>query len=132
MDPVTSNATLMTLAVYSWPFLFSAVVGLIVWIWKERVVERTAYKFETAVNTVRNNFGQTLNSHMEIHEAEKQKIIDRMVSLERTVFGMDGGNGLRSDMKKVKHGIRALLMMRFRGDQDTGEFDIQSLMSELE
>jgi hypothetical protein len=81
---------IVTIAVYTWPFFFSGVIGLIIWIWKERVTERAAQHFEERVNTVR--------SDMEL----------RLARLEHHMFGEDGDNGLRGDMREMMKKLNRL------------------------
>lgn len=126
--PTPTDPVIISLALYTWPFLFAAVTGLIVWIWKERV-------FERGVNIVRANFSQAMQSHRELQEGTTNRLDERIAALERTVDGVEKGNGLRSDMKKVKHGIRALLLMRLEGDaggEGMDAKDVKLLMAELE
>lgn len=81
---------IVTIAVYTWPFFFSAVIGLLVWIWKERVSERAAQKFENVVNTVR-------------HDLEQ-----RVGRIEQHMFGENGDNGLRGDVREMMKKLNQL------------------------
>jgi hypothetical protein len=90
MNQLLGDPVIVTLAVYSWPFFFSAVVGLLIWIWKERVTERAAREFEATVNKVRVD-------------------IERRVGrIEQHMFGEDGDNGLRGDVREMMKKLNRL------------------------
>lgn len=131
--PPTTDSVVTVIAVYSWPFLFSAVVGLIVWIWKERAMERATNDFTGAVNRVRADFAQAMNTHRELSRTDYDKAERRLDRLDAEVFGTDGEKGgLKVEMRRVKHGVRALLLMRLAGDGADVAGDVQEILSELE
>lgn len=68
---------------YTWPFLFSAFIASLVWIFKEREAER-------ALNKIRQDF--------EDADAAFELKVQR---LNLNVFGEDGDNGLRGDVKAL-------------------------------